>query len=665
MSEKEPQEKPPEIVSDSERDLAQNATAEFKKKNYSLCLQSINKLETVRPNDFKVVHNKAVAQYLESDLKKTDEFEKNLRDICNKFDIKDDKLEEIDYGIAQFNHAVVLFHQKQYTNSQNIMDMVYKYIEPMEESLVKQVSLLAIELQLCFRRPERALQLIGYLENNLMYGGSISLKKLDEKEKKLPSPKPKSISEDFQKKLSQYKVRCHLLNRSLTAASKMLSDIFIDKTNLELVFLAANLEYLKGNLNESFKILLSIPEDSLDNYREYGESFKVMLNNNMGILHHALGKHHLACFYFQTALKEDIRIYKAMKRQGRNDNLLYTLGGSKYHEIMYNLGISLLYAGKAETAFDCMIVCLRRYHRNSRLWLRIAECCIAVHKKSNEEDFDFQKKQNELISEVIGNGDLRKIILTSNLSKDKKYNTESQSSAIPVPSLEFAVLCLRNAFLLIPDVDAGDTLEEPLFVIPGTTPAPPPSHSLSPSSPPGSHGIQTLKNSILVASAYVYLCLGDYITALRYSKELLAQQKVCGAHKLLAHLYAAECLISSDNFTEAMEHLDPTKVEYLSFNIPPSSAADLKTNPPPKWFPNNVENAHVILRYNLAVAKAIRGQLVQAGELLKQIWQQRTATCQVPAHIIMLVIYIELKLGHAEIAKNLLRQHSSRHLVSR
>lgn len=47
--------------------------------------------------------------------------------------------------------------------------------------------MLAIELQLVFRRPEKALTLISYLENNLMYGGSIPLKGLDKlsKDKKV------------------------------------------------------------------------------------------------------------------------------------------------------------------------------------------------------------------------------------------------------------------------------------------------------------------------------------------------------------------------------------------------------------------------------------------------------------------------------------------------
>lgn len=63
-----------------------------------------------------------------------------------------------------------------------------------------------------------------------------------------------------------------------------------------------------------------------------------------------------------------------------------------------------------------------------------------------------------------------------------------------------------------------------------------------------------------------------------------------------------------------------------------------------EWFPTSLGSAHAVLQYNIAVAKTIRGQLDQASALLKQVWSMNKS-CRVPAHIIMLVIYIELKLG--------------------
>jgi len=64
-----------------------------------------------------------------------------------------------------------------------------------------------------------------------------------------------------------------------------------------------------------------------------------------------------------------------------SDNALHScpmigLRLSRRHEILYNLGIQLLFAGRPNTAFECLVESLQCYHTNARLWLRLAECCI-------------------------------------------------------------------------------------------------------------------------------------------------------------------------------------------------------------------------------------------------------------------------------------------------
>jgi len=59
---------------------------------------------------------------------------------------------------------------------------------------------------------------------------------------------------------------------------------------------------------------------------------------------------------------------------------LYTLGSNKSYELMYNLGVSLLHAGRPIQAFDCLTEAVQVYHMNPRLWLRLAECCVMAHK---------------------------------------------------------------------------------------------------------------------------------------------------------------------------------------------------------------------------------------------------------------------------------------------
>lgn len=99
-----------------------------------------------------------------------------------------------------------------------------------------------------------------------------------------------------------------------------------------------------------------------------------------------------------------------------------------------------------------------------------------------------------------------------------------------MPTLEFASLCLKNAYLLLPSDAASSPV--PLLLIPGVTPpAPPPSPGPAPSNPLSTNEICKLRNAILAASSYVSLCLGDYILALEYAKNLLSQPKLSEGHR--------------------------------------------------------------------------------------------------------------------------------------
>lgn len=132
-------------------------------------------------------------------------------------------------------------------------------------------------------------------------------------------------------------------------------------------------------------------------FSDSGESSTLMFYNNMGVIHHAMGKPNLACHYFQLALKEDLALTSNLRKdKGLDDKPLYTLGGSKYHELMYNLGVALLHAKRPIQAFDCLIIAVRRYHRNARLWMRLAECCIMVNKEVSNSKYFIFYNENEL-----------------------------------------------------------------------------------------------------------------------------------------------------------------------------------------------------------------------------------------------------------------------------
>lgn len=106
--------------------------------------------------------------------------------------------------------------------------------------------------------------------------------------------------------------------------------------HIEAQFQAANIEYLKGNFKKSMDILSSMSETCLNykyvpiicpklkfyikqllSYRDYGESSYVMINSNMGVIYHAMGKPNLACHHFQVALKEDMSNMQTDSKKGK------------------------------------------------------------------------------------------------------------------------------------------------------------------------------------------------------------------------------------------------------------------------------------------------------------------------------------------------------------
>ncbi|XP_067004724.1 CCR4-NOT transcription complex subunit 10 [Anabrus simplex] len=672
------------VISDQERDWAQAALADFNKGSYGSCLQYLGKLETARPQDTKVLHNKAVVEYYKSDLKKTDQFRKNMNMVCSQahVNIEDlDSLEDVEHCVIYYNQAVLLYHLKQYSTALKIMSKIFSFVEPMEESLAHRVCLLLIELHLCTYQPEKALTLISYIENQFVSTDPVITTEKDMKplEKEHKEKKPVSVdaaTDAFRLKLLQYRARCYVLTHALKACKREIKSIVTSGgLNLSSVFLKGNLEYLRGNYRKAIKVLNSIPQNT-PSFKDTGECPAVLFYNNNGCIHHYMGKPNLACFYIQKALQENDSAMKSLPKAEPSEPYsgrpLYTLGSNKNYELMYNLGVCLLHAGKPIQAFDCLTEAVQVYHMNPRLWLRLAECCIMAHKPDNETDFNIQARRKDLVQGVVGSGPSRKLILASHLSKDTKYSCEGQSYAIPVATIEFASLCLKNALLLLPDPKPDEPT--PIPPEPPEVPAAaatavntPCAQYAAPSSPLSPQEQASLRCSILAASAYVSLCLGEYVLALGHAQNLLAQPKLSNAHKMLGHLYCAEALILMDKISDAIDHLNPEIVKDISVIYPGNDKdpehdkGDIPTEPskPLKaWYPNNIPTARAIMQYNLAVAFAIRGEMDKAGETLKQVWMSKGPTCDVPIHVIMLALYIELQLGHADISRSIIKQHS-------
>ncbi|XP_025205222.1 CCR4-NOT transcription complex subunit 10 [Melanaphis sacchari] len=629
-------------ITDQERDWAQQALAEYEKKNYKSCLEHLQRIEDSRPNDPKVLLNKAIVEFYESGLCTADKFQKSFIDVCKQVELNLellDSLEDVENCIYYYNYAVFLYHLKHYTKALAMINKVYSFIESLEESLAHKVCLLIVQLNIDTKKPAEALKLITYIESQFVstdnatniltgsadQGGPIHT----ETEKTEKKANLDAATDAFRVSLIQYRVRSLMELNLFDECNQQLNTIK-EKQDSITMFLMGKLEYLRGNHKEALAILKDIPVK--DDFIETGECSSVLINNNVACLYHYAKKPTLSFTSIYKAIvqhqKNIVDVTKPIQAEGSlSGQPLHIIGASIKTELMFNLGISLLHARKPEEAFDCLIEAVQTYHMNPRLWLRLAECCMMTHKKSNDRDFDFKKPY---IEGVIGSGKHRKIILKSQLFPDTKYSCEAVSASIPMPSLEFGSLCIRNAVLLI----QNDTIDCS------------PSHT-----PINTPHKDYLFGCIQSAGAYIALCLGDPVVALKYSQELLKSDKINKVHKFLGHLYAAEALILSDKPNEAIDML---KESNAFDDIEPEIHEQLRTE---QWKPDKQKSAKAVLYYNLAVALTLRGDLDKAGELLKQIWLSKIEHVSVPVHVVILALYIHLRLGQKEIAITLIKQN--------
>lgn len=708
---------------DQDRELAQAALSDFNNGNYGACLQSLTKLEATCGQDLKLGHNKAVVEYYKSELRKTNQFKKSFDALCSQAHINFEdtsSLEDVDHCIFYFNHSIRLFHLKQYATAFDLISKVFSLIEPMEESLAQKVSLLLLELLLQTHQPEKALPHISYIEQQFSSVSTLpvgklavekDVKNLDRVEKEKNVESIEFESDPAKLRLLHFKIRCFLKTHQLSAARKELYLISSIKNNLPSIFLRANLQYLSGNYRRAMRVLNTVSEN-IQSFKDIGEHIPALYYNNMGCIHHYIAKPNLSTFYLKKALTEEEEAMKALasENDGSNGLPLYTLGSNHNIEIKHNLGIALLHAGRPGQAFDLLVDAVRVYHMNARLWLRLAECCIMVYKKSNSEDFNIAQRRQDMVQGVVGNGIHKKIILSPQLAREVNSHGEEISSAIPSTSLQFASLCLRNALSLLNEYTASlknGNAEAPSslrlagphlgglqglasglnmagaglgglgssgsslgFGPGGVTKAP--VHKTcyaAPSSPLSETEVESLRCSVLVNSAYVALCLGDYIMALKHAQDLLAQPKLSGTHKLLGHLYAAEAFLMCNKISDAIDHLNPENIKDVNLEYPGQTELDKEqANDPDKdaeesrrnlqnWCPNKLGTARAVLQYNLAVAFATRGELDKAGETLKRVFSARGPECEVPTHVVMLALYLELQLGHSDVSRSIVRQH--------
>ncbi|XP_067305900.1 CCR4-NOT transcription complex subunit 10 isoform X1 [Pseudorasbora parva] len=699
-------------ISDQEKEMATNAFEAFNTGSYDESLKHLDSLQELNKDDYKITMNKAITEFYKSGQTTTGTLKQMLMTLKNQMNtaVEDiDGLDDVENSILYYNQAVIHYHMRQYSEAISIGEKLYQFLEPFEERFAQAVCFLLVDLYLLTFQPEKALHLLAVLEKLTVKEGNSKNGKGESasstsKESTALKAEFTAMIEAAKSKMHQFKVRAYIQMKSLKACKREIKSVMNTSGNsAPSLFLKSNFEYLRGNYRKAVKLLNSSNIAEHPGPLKTGECVRCMFWNNLGCIHFAMGKHNLGLFYFKKALQENDNTC-AQLGDGSNGQTAKMFTGipmcallaNKRYELLYNCGIQLLHIGRPLAAFECLMEAVQVYHSSPRLWLRLAECCITANKGSSEQETKGLPSKKGIVQAVVGQGYHRKIVLASQSTQNTIYS-EGQSAAIPVASMEFAAICLRNALLLLPEhqqhdskpdsgskscsqsgstesgsetsdacsdalvnwifslTDSGKTQEGDKFI-----PA-------APSSPLRKQEVENLRCSILACSAYVALALGDNLMALNHAEKLLHQTKLSGSLKFLGHLYAAEALISLDRISDAIAHLNPENVTDVSLGVSSSEQdqgsdkGDLEPvessgKQTPLCYPSSVSSARATMLFNLGSAYCLRSEYEKARKCLHQA-ASMVNTKEIPPEAILLGVYLELQNGNTQLALQIIKRN--------
>ncbi|CAF0946126.1 unnamed protein product [Adineta steineri] len=650
---------PGSVFSEQDKELATKAKQEYEAGLFDVCLKTLQKLLESCPDDPKVLFNIVLTEYALSSFQKTDMFKTQLNKIAEKLQCALDNittLEEPDQCTLFYNMAVLLYHTRQYQAGLLIVEKLFRFIGQIDETLSWKICLLLSELDLCTFQPENALATVIHLEKLLNERASPPSNGV--------SHSPNMLNDNLEilkSKISLYKIRCLLMLKSLRTCKKELKQLQnTNQSSTSLTYARANFEYLKENHIRALKILTnnqqtnasSIPLQTYSSHCFY---------NNLSCIHFHLHKSAFALFYMRRALTENNRLL--IEQLNNNDKQLIIHHINRKYEILYNLGIQLLFKHQPLPAFECLIDVIHIYSNNIRLWLRLAECCIMIYRSSNEDIFKLEEKL-KCVLQSIGNGFHHKLILgncnTSTSSKKSSVNSGNENC-----SMEFALYCLKNALTLLPIITEADLQKEETKLYPAP-----------PGNPMRIGDMLSLKYSILTSAAYVSLCLNDFVSAKNYATNLLNEPRASSGHKYLARLYLSESLLAMNKIELALNQLDADIIKTendLSFKMPVTTVdkeekSDTpETTPPiPKadlvtWLPRDARVGQAIVYYNIAAIYAITNDVEKAFKHFN-LFVNLFGKTQ-PAHSFQLKFYLDLLDGNRHRLQILLKENFG-HLTS-
>lgn len=343
-------------------------------------------------------------------------------------------------------------------------------------------------------------------------------------------------------------------------------------------------------------------------------------------------------------------------------------------EIAFNYAMVNLFTGCPQRASIIFSDLVKRYPRNPRLWLRLAESMLAAERAKMSEfehiqqlayphtrDHLIKTKNKHILIKVNPNYCQQQIQQQLQLQRETPSNFLVTIKGHLQRALEL-INEYNDISLLTDDIPNPPmnstqqsmhthTSSNPSMMDPQSTEL---SQQLSYANPYQSisrSDLYHLKNKVQLNLAYICLCMGEPNKALSYTTPCLKSSPQ-GYEKVSANLYHAEACILASRIDEAIQFLN---LEVLNMAKSLSQELSMMNNSNKRVVYG--EDMHqqlksgalaTVVTYNMSVAYAAKGEFSYAQRILQKSVQQNKSS---PMQMMICQLYIQLQQNEFEQAK--------------
>eukprot|EP00357_Protocruzia_adherens_P016270 CAMPEP_0114992062 /NCGR_PEP_ID=MMETSP0216-20121206/11730_1 /TAXON_ID=223996 /ORGANISM="Protocruzia adherens, Strain Boccale" /LENGTH=750 /DNA_ID=CAMNT_0002355481 /DNA_START=25 /DNA_END=2277 /DNA_ORIENTATION=+ len=394
-----------------------------------------------------------------------------------------------DYPHVKYNKAVLLFQLQHLQEAYDILNDLFRKIEPIDDLLAIKIAFLFLECTFLNEDAEKTRSVFKFLSSvrsspyflESAKEGDDAGAKSDSKQgdsdaqESFPtlmvngylnrSEKPLFINEsEFSFLVNWYKSRFHigqgdfgdakeaikLCGKKWDALSgvKGMTETLRSQGKAMIQMVKAKIAFCEEKYPKAVKVLNELQVVSQGHKTsvvsascflpkdEIGSSYTHPIYHltNLGLIHIELEKPKLALFYFSKAFNCIPKTVAVAQGVHSTTNCITNYLSHRRAELSANTGLALIASDKPVEAFTYLKVAIGYFKENPWLWYRLAQCCIAKHQLDSTEKYNDQHRELYAATALDQRGGCVELFSAENTQDKKRIPTSHYSMRYQLPT---------------------------------------------------------------------------------------------------------------------------------------------------------------------------------------------------------------------------------------